>query len=184
LLATRAGGISTKIIVCGPEHRFSTRSGPEAVISTLSAADVVGRSRSLRTMTSVPIWVAVLVAVVTPVLTFLGVLWAQHLGRQASRELEARSRREEVMRNVRWASELSVDSGPRAQLGVAQLKALGASRLADDDVQVLIDAALQAVVSWSTHRIDAAEKGGGVEVQLDPAEDDEPGAADGGSAVN
>lgn len=76
-------------------------------------------------MTTVPTWAAIAVSIGTPILTFLGVLLAQWIARKGSKELETRSRREEVMRNVRWAAELAVDEDQtKANLGVSQLNAL------------------------------------------------------------
>ena len=48
------------------------------------------------------------------------------VARTAAAESEQRSRREEVLRNVRWASELAVSADPdKARLGVMQLTAHG-----------------------------------------------------------
>lgn len=61
-------------------------------------------------------------------------------------QLEARSKREETMRTLRWAAELAVGSEDKTQLGLAQLLALADSDLLDVAQQGFIDAALQAVV--------------------------------------
>lgn len=117
-------------------------------------------------MTTVPTWAAIAVSIGTPLLTFLGVLLAQRIARKGSKELETRSRREEVMRNVRWAAELAVDEDQtRAKLGVSQLNALSQSNLNDDDVQALVDAALESVIEDVVEEID--EVGGDADVELD-----------------
>jgi hypothetical protein len=55
------------------------------------------------------------------VLGFLG----QFYGRRAATELEARSRREEVLRNLRWAAELAVsEDRDKSALGIEELGAL------------------------------------------------------------
>lgn len=80
-------------------------------------------------------------------LTFIGVLFAQLIGRKGAKELETRSKREETMRNLRWAAELAVSNDDaKAKLGVSQLNALGDSDLLDDAQRLFIDAALAAVV--------------------------------------
>lgn len=97
-------------------------------------------------MTTLPTWAVYAVSFGTPIVTFLGVLLAQHLSRKGARELETRSRREETMRNLRWAAELSVNEDERmADLGVSQLEALLTSDLLDDAEKVFVEAALNTV---------------------------------------
>lgn len=75
-------------------------------------------------MTTVPIWAALAVSIGTPLLTFVGVLVAQRIVRVGAVELEVRSRREETMRNLRWAAELAVsDHLGESRLGLAHLRA-------------------------------------------------------------
>ena len=51
------------------------------------------------------------------------------------------------MRNLRWAAELAVESDERkAQLGLAQLRALGGSNVLDGGEQLFVDAALESVL--------------------------------------
>lgn len=97
-------------------------------------------------MTTLPTWAVYAVSLGTPVAAFLGVLVAQWITRKGARELETRSRREETMRNLRWAAELAVskDDG-MADLGVNQLAALLESDLLDDAEKVFVEAALDAV---------------------------------------
>lgn len=90
----------------------------------------------------IPTWVGVVVAVGTPVLTFCGVLLANWLSRQTAHETETRSRREETMRNLRWAAELAVSDDPRsALLGLTQLQALDEAELLDAEQKVFVTAA-------------------------------------------
>lgn len=93
-----------------------------------------------------PAWAVWVASIGAPVGAFLGVWIAQWVLRKGARELDDRSRREEVMRNLRWAAELAVSDDPgRADLGVAQLIALSSSDLTDQVVQTFVDAALDAV---------------------------------------
>lgn len=108
-------------------------------------------------MTTIPTWAAYVVSVGTPVVTFLGVLVAQLITRRGAEELETRSNREETMRNLRWAAELSVSPDPaKSQLGFSQLRALADSEMLDPAQQLFIDAALAAVVSEPVDEIDEA----------------------------
>lgn len=97
-------------------------------------------------MTTLPTWAVYAVSFGTPVAAFLGVLVAQWITRKGARELETRSRREETMRNLRWAAELAVskDDG-MADLGVNQLAALLESDLLEDAEKIFVEAALDAV---------------------------------------
>jgi hypothetical protein len=97
-------------------------------------------------MTTLPTWAVYAVSLGTPVFTFLAVLLAQLIVRKGARELESRSRREETMRNLRWAAELAVHEDDRmADLGVAQLVALLDSELLEEPEKVFVEAALDAV---------------------------------------
>jgi hypothetical protein len=79
----------------------------------------------------------------TPLLAFAGALLGVVLNRRAARELESRSRREETMRNLRWAADHAVDPDPkRAALGSVQLEALGRWSLVDVEQRLFVDAAL------------------------------------------
>ena len=108
-------------------------------------------------VTTVPIWAAVLVSIGTPIVTFVGVLVAQLITRRGAQELETRSNREETMRNLRWAAELSVSPDQaKSQLGFSQLRALADSDMLNPAQQLFIDAALAAVVSDPVEEIDEA----------------------------
>lgn len=97
-------------------------------------------------MVSLPLWALFAVAFGSPILAFIGVLLAQVLTRRSATELEARSKREETMRILRWAAELAVSLDDRmADLGVAQLGALLTSDLLDDSEKVFVEVALDAV---------------------------------------
>ncbi|MFP5336310.1 MAG: hypothetical protein ACLGIV_13460 [Actinomycetes bacterium] len=137
-------------------------------------------------MTSLPTWAVYAVSFGTPVFTFLGVLLAQFITRMGARELEIRSRREETMRNLRWAAELAVDEDDRmADLGVAQLAALLESDLLDESEKVFVEAALNVVYEDPEAELD--ELGEDVEVvqyvdDVDVVED-EPSPVDGEGGV-
>jgi hypothetical protein len=111
--------------------------------------------------TVIPTWLAIAVALGTPLLTFGGVVLANRVSRKGDVETEARSRREETMRNLRWASELaiSLDEG-KAALGLAQLRALDESAPDDAEVQAAITAALESVLAEPEARIEEAQAGG------------------------
>lgn len=102
-----------------------------------------------------PTWVAYLAGIGTPLGAFLGGLIGQVVTRKGARELEHRSRREQVMQALRWAAELAAsDEEAKARLGVRQLRALADSNLSDPEVQVLVDAALEAVIEELADEVD------------------------------
>ena len=91
----------------------------------------------------------------TPVLAFVGVVLGQALTRRDARELEFRSKREEVMRVLRWAAELAVsDDQAHSRLGVAELGALLESELLDEEEKDFVQAALTAVVRVPVEQIE------------------------------
>jgi len=97
-------------------------------------------------MVSLPLWALFTIGFGSPILAFFGVLVAQAMARKGASELETRSKREETMRNLRWAAELAVSLDDQmADLGVAQLVALVTSDLLDDSEKVFVEAALNAV---------------------------------------
>lgn len=96
----------------------------------------------------VPLWVAVVVAVATPLLAFAGVMVGQLLLRRGALEQDVRWRREETMRLLRWAAELSLDADPgRSVVGVSALRALQQSELLQTGDQSLLSSILAAVVN-------------------------------------
>jgi hypothetical protein len=110
----------------------------------------------------IPLWVAVVIAVGSPLLAFAGVLVAQWLTRRTAHESEIRWRREETMRMLRWAAELAADGDPaRKKVGVAALDALDDSEMLQRDDQALISAVLEVLV---TRRAQEYRAGDGVEV--------------------
>ena len=110
-------------------------------------------------MTTLPTWAVYAVSFGTPAVTFAGVMLAQMLSRKGARELEVRSRREETMRNLRWAAELAVKEDDRmADLGVAQLAALLESDLLDESEKVFVEAALDAVYEAPEDELDELDE--------------------------
>jgi|HubBroStandDraft_6_1064221.scaffolds.fasta_scaffold584242_1 hypothetical protein len=86
-----------------------------------------------------------------------------YFSRRAARELEARSRREEVTRNLRWAAELAVsEDAAKARLGLQELAALRDSRLLTLSEEGFIDAALHAVIEIPRQAI--ARAAGDIEI--------------------
>jgi hypothetical protein len=84
-----------------------------------------------------------LVAFATPVLAFVGGVFGQLVSRRGAVELERRSRREEVMRVLRWAAELAVSPDEaKVQLGVAQLRSLLGSKIIGEDEKDFVASAL------------------------------------------
>jgi hypothetical protein len=82
-----------------------------------------------------------------PVAALLSFPLTNLVTRRGAKERETRSRREEVLRNLRWASELAVDTDERkAKLGVAELIVLAYSDLLDESQQLFVYAALEAVI--------------------------------------
>ena len=112
-------------------------------------------------MISLPTWAVYLVAFGTPVLAFIGGLIGQLIGRRGAVELERRSKREEVMRNLRWAAELAVspDEG-KAQLGVAQLRSLFDSQIIGEDEKEFVLAALKVPIGALAAQIEQIEQRG------------------------
>jgi len=106
---------------------------------------------------SLPLWAVFAVSFGSPVLAFLGVLVAQLIGRKGAKELETRSKREETMRNLRWAAELAVSADPaKSGLGVSQLNALGDSDMLDEGQQLFVGAALEAVIEDAAEEVEQA----------------------------
>jgi hypothetical protein len=95
-----------------------------------------------------PIWAVYAVGFGTPASAFFGVMLTGLLGRRSAAEIERRSRREEVMRLMRWSAEMAMDSDERkTQLGVQQLRALACSELLGISEKPLVDAALDTALA-------------------------------------
>ncbi len=79
-------------------------------------------------------------------------------------ELETRSKREEILRNLRWAAELAVSGDElKATLGVEQLQALRNSQMLSPAEEDQIDAALHAAIEGP--RLAIRRRAGDVEVE-------------------
>jgi len=99
----------------------------------------------------------------SPILTAAVALVGQRISRRGTAELESRSKREEVMRSLRWAAELAVcDDVRKARLGNRELRALQNSKLLTPAEEDFIYAALDAALDVPVHAIEQAE--GDVEV--------------------
>jgi hypothetical protein len=110
-----------------------------------------------------PTWAIWVLSFGTALLAFAGVLLGQAITRRGTRELEIRSKREEVMRILRWAAELAVaDDQAHVRLGVTQLGTLLTSDLLDEEEKDFVQAALTAVVEPAVQQIE--QLGEGVQV--------------------
>ena len=77
---------------------------------------------------------------------------------QAEVDEERRDRRDQAMDAYRWAAELAVSGDPsREELGVDQLAALLRGKLLDDDLKLLVAAALESAVKEPQAEIEAAQ---------------------------
>lgn len=104
-------------------------------------------SSKLTIVASFPTWAVYTLSFGSPVLTAATAFWAKHLDRRGARELEIRSKREEVMRNLRWAAELTVsDDARKARLGVLELEALRDSKMLSSSELGFIYAALDDAI--------------------------------------
>jgi hypothetical protein len=98
-------------------------------------------------VTSFPTWAVWTLAFATPVLAFAGGLTGQVVTRLGAKELEQRSKREEVMRILRWAAELGVSSDEaRVRLGRAELETLLDADLLDEEERDFVQTALEATL--------------------------------------
>ena len=95
-----------------------------------------------------PIFLAVIVAAATALLTFGGVLLGHWLTRRGAIELDTWRRREETMRMLRWAVELSTsDSRARVAAGFATLRALSESELLQTEDEPLVQDVSDALMT-------------------------------------
>lgn len=114
-------------------------------------------------MTTLPTWAVWVLSFGSPTLTAAVALVGQRISRRGTQELESRSKREEVMRSLRWAAELAVcDDVRKARLGNRELRALQSSRLLSPAEVGFIHAALDAALDVPVHAIEQAE--GDVEI--------------------
>jgi hypothetical protein len=130
-------------------------------------------------VTSFPTWAVWALSFGSPVLAFVGVVLGPAVTRRGDRELEFRSKREEVMRILRWAAELAVsDDQAHSRLGVAELGALLQSELLDEEEKDFVQAALTAVVRVPVEQIEQIEQlGQDVQVIAESEVPTEPMAA-------
>ena len=123
-------------------------------------------SSKLAFVTSFPTWAVWTLGFFLPVFTAAIAFLGHYLGVRAARELEARTRREENMRILRWAAELAVSNdAAKARLGVQELEALRASEMLTSAEQGFIYAALAATIEIPLQAI--AQSARDVEVVVD-----------------
>jgi hypothetical protein len=100
--------------------------------------------------------VIVLSILVPGLLAFVGSVAGDAVARLTAREQERWRRREETMRLMRWGAELATEPAiPRAELGVAALRALTESPLLDAE-----DAAFVFTVLATAHTHYSRRQGG------------------------
>lgn len=110
----------------------------------------------MSSLTEMPTWAVYAVSIGSPVLAFLGAAIGHLVARRTAKELETRSRREQLIKMLQWGAELAVSGDEeKARLGLSQLKAVEESELCDADVQAFVDAALEAVVGEVADEVDA-----------------------------
>lgn len=119
-------------------------------------------------VTTLPTWAVYTLSFGSPLLAFVGVLAGWLVTRRGATELEARSKREELMRMLRWASELAIsEEDPRARLGVAELGVLLNSSLLTEQDVTFVRAALTANLRNPVERM--AQLGADAQATLVPA---------------
>lgn len=98
-------------------------------------------------MTTLPTWAVWTLSFGSPAVTAVIAVLGHYFSHRAARDLEARSKREEVMRNLRWAAELAASNdAAKARLGVQELKALRDSKMLTPVEQGFVYAALDATI--------------------------------------
>jgi hypothetical protein len=106
--------------------------------------------------TEMPTWAVYAVSIGSPALAFLGAMIGHLVARRTAKEVETRSRREQLIKMLQWGAELAVSGDEdKARLGLSQLNAVEESELCDSDVQAFVDAALEAVVGDVADEVDA-----------------------------
>jgi len=114
-------------------------------------------------VTTLPAWAVWTLAFGSPAVTAVIAVAGEYYGRRGDVELETRSKREEVLRNLRWAAELAVsDDALKATLGLEQLQALRASQMLSPAEEEQVDAALHAAIEGPRQAI--TRRAGTVEV--------------------
>lgn len=126
-----------------------------------------------------PEWTAIIVAVIA----LVGVVLTAIISSRANQQLEERwrteltaletrteraatdrerqDRRAQAMEAYRWAAELAVSDEPdTAEVGVDQLAALLRSDLLDDDLKILVAAALESAIKAPLEAIEVAQVNG------------------------
>jgi hypothetical protein len=137
-------------------------------VATFAAAPTPGplpvTGPASATNTGTPIWLSILLSVVT----LAGVLITAYLIRRTGREtrtsaeeLDRRGKREETMRTLRWSAEraISKDDG-ESRMGIAALSSIGRSPWLETEDQDLIDsviASLTASAVQAYHELDEPE---------------------------
>jgi hypothetical protein len=112
-------------------------------------------------VTELPTWAIWLAVFLLPTIGYVVALIQGGLTRKGAIEADNRGRREELMRQQRWAAELAVsDDRRKAQMGVGQLRALADSPLLSAAEKSLVDEALESAIHAAVVQIEATENVG------------------------
>jgi hypothetical protein len=123
-------------------------------------------------MSTLPTWAVYVVALGTPLASFVAVLIGHLLLRKGANELDVWRRREETMRMLRWASEHAVSTeDATARMGLAVLDALSESELLQLPDQALVDAVLDSVLEEALEEIEHVGSGAEV-IEVDTGSED------------
>ncbi|MCU1656483.1 MAG: hypothetical protein JWO57_1139 [Pseudonocardiales bacterium] len=98
--------------------------------------------------TTLPTWAVWAISFGSPIAAVTGATFGPLLLRRGAMELEARSRRELLVKQMTWAAELAVDPDPRkAKLGVSHLADLADSELSDADTARFVRTTMATVIA-------------------------------------
>ncbi len=115
----------------------------------------------------IPDWLAIVIAVTTPVTAFAGAIVGQWWARRSAHELDTWRHREETMRLLRWSVERAVgEDSPEARAGLAALGALRTSELLQPEDLELVVTVTDALLEEPTEAYDALTE------EFDPDEAD------------
>lgn len=108
-------------------------------------------------MTTLPTWAVWVISFGSPTAGVIGATFGPLLLRRGAAELEARSRRELLVKQMTWAAEMAVDTDPRkARLGVSHLTALADSELADSHTTLFVQTTMKAVIAEAREKAEQA----------------------------
>lgn len=120
-------------------------------MSVLQVATAALSSPTSGRSTGTPIWLSIVLAVLTLTGVLASAFFLRETGREArtsAAESDRRNKREETMRTLRWAAERAVSKQDgECRLGIAALDSLGGSDWLEAEDQDLIDAVIGSVTT-------------------------------------